>query len=229
MTTRLHRLRKLFNATSCKFTMFTAALRIFALKFAVSAAVVVALRPSIAAGETNGILYVSAFPVTQFCRVQDSPGLVTVYIFHVTSFSALTSRFRLASSPGVTMTYVSETINMPLHSGGTQTGITICYGGCTAYQEELLIASITYMAYGTGSACGSIKVVPHPDAQTVDSVDCAGIPQVVGVQDASVGPGLGSCGCPPVHVFAGTPSYATCEPVATSPSTWGAIKALYRD
>ena len=202
-----------------------ASIRVFLLKSAATAAVVVALLPSISAGD---ILYVSAFPVAQFCRVQDSPGIVTVYLFHIASPGTLTTRFRLASSPGVTMTYVSEAINVPLHSGGTQTGLTICYGDCTV--GELLIASVSYMAYGTGSACGSLQIVPHPGAQTVDSIDCAGIPQAVRIEDASVGPGLGSCGCPRAHAFSGTPGgYLTCEPVATSPSTWGAIKSLYRD
>jgi len=177
--------------------------------------------------QTHGTLLLSAFPFTPFCKLQDSPGIVTVYIFHGLTPGALGSRFKLASSSGVTMTYVSETINMPAYAGTTQTGISICYGGCT--MGQFIIASVSYLAYGTGSPCGSLQIVPHPAAQTVDGISCTGSPELLEVQDMYVGPGMASCGCPSAHVFPGTPSTQSCGPVATSSSTWGAIKALYRN
>jgi hypothetical protein len=126
------------------------------------------------------------------------------------------------------MTYVSETINMPMYSGSTQTGITLCYGECLF--GEFMIASVTYMAYGTGSNCGLLQIVPHPSAQTVDGTRCAGDPETLEVQDLYVGPGpIGNCGCATAHVFPGTPSAQSCLPVAVQSSTWGAIKALYRN
>src|SRR5262245_59403049 len=73
----------------------------------------------------GGTLYISALPFVQYCKLQDSPGMATVYVFHAFTPGALSSRFRVSSSPGVTMTYVSEAVTMPAYSGTTQTGITI--------------------------------------------------------------------------------------------------------
>jgi hypothetical protein len=110
--------------------------------------------------------------------------------------------------------------------GNTQTGITICYGGCLLDPQTVLVA-IQYMAYGTSPNCGGqLFVSPHPDAQTVEVINCNGTASSAPTVGVMVGD---FCSCPSPRSYAGTPQLFDCRPLSTKVSTWGAVKALYQD
>jgi len=183
--------------------------------------------PSPCRSEIEGGIVVSALSFGQSCTVLDSPGLHSIYILHRNTPGAIGSRFKVSTGNGVTWTYVSETVNAPMFVGNTQRGIALCYGDCIA--ETTLLATISYMGYGTGLSCGQINIVPHPQAQTVEAAMCDGTPVSLVVNDLYVVRVLGDCGCPSGHVFVGSPQVFNCQPVAAAQTTWGAIKALYRN
>jgi hypothetical protein len=72
-------------------------------------------------------------------------------------------------------------------------------------------------------------VVPHPGAQTIDIVDCSFVAQKAGGGSGVIALS-GVCGCPgDGGVFDGTPEVFSCMPVSVEETTWGRIKALYRN
>jgi hypothetical protein len=161
------------------------------------------------------------------CEINDTPGLRTLYVFHGFNGGMIASRFKIQAGPGVTMTYVSESHYFASTLGNTQDGISVCYGSCTLGDQ--LLASITYMAYGTSSSCSRMLVVPHPAAQTVEGIKCNGVATRTFVEDMALMHNNSGCGCPPTHGFTGTAQLFGCQPLPVANKTWGAIKALYAD
>jgi hypothetical protein len=148
-----------------------------------------------------------------------------VLVFHQAA-AAIASRFRIEAGPGMTMTYVSEVHSFPMTVGNSQDGMSVCYGTCQG--TDFLIATLTYMSYGTADGCSKLRVVPHPLAETVEAVECDGTLVRSHTLDMYVVTGTG-CGCPEFYVFPGAPRSFGCEPLAVQSATWGAIKALYRE
>lgn len=168
----------------------------------------------------------SALDYTYDCQLLSVPGLRTIYVRESFNFGSTASRFKLALGPGSTWTYVSETHPFAATIGNMQTGISICYGSCIV--GNVLIASVTYMSYGTDQNCSKVLVVPHPDAETVEIVKCDGTASVAYSRDLYIESSAGFCGCPDAHLMPGVAKHFDCTPVATASTTWGAIKALYR-
>jgi hypothetical protein len=75
-------------------------------------------------------------------------------------------------------------------------------------------------------------VLPHPDAETLDWVNCGMEPQSMSAYPLYVAGATGFCDGCNQHMepdwYPGTPVAFDCEPLPTEPSTWGRIKALYR-
>jgi hypothetical protein len=97
---------------------------------------------------------------------------------------------------------------------------------------DVFLGTITYQGYGTSADCGFIRVVPHPDAETLDVVTCGDDAKMVYTLLLEVSPPTHDCyNCTP-HTdptsYIGTPNMFGCEALSTSTSTWGAIKAMYR-
>jgi hypothetical protein len=175
----------------------------------------------------EGEIELSVLPFSGACTLVDNaPALRTIYVLHSFNPGATASRFRIANGPGATMTYVSEAHAWSNTSGDTQSGITICYGACVG--NEFVLATVTYMAYGTSAFCSRLLVAPHPQAQTVEAINCSLTPVATYVQDLDINTGTSSCGCPLPHVFPGIAQQFGCNPLETMPTTWGSIKALYR-
>ena len=175
--------------------------------------------------QATSLIALSSQPNQIACNLIDqAPGLRTVYVIQTLNSGSIASRFRVVTGPGSTLTYVSETAHFGA-VGNTQSGISMCYGDCTA--EDLLLVTISYMAYGTSLPCGQQQIIAHPAAQTVEIMNCGSVPERASVQPMFVeGPG-GICGCPSPHLVTGTPQTFGCQPVPVSTSTWGAIKGLY--
>jgi hypothetical protein len=189
-------------------------------------ALVVLLPPPARAGQIE----VSGYELHGICEISDlAPKTWTLYVFHVYNPGEVSARFKIQRTPNFTMTYVSETHPYPMTVGDTQTGMSVCYGECEPWDR--LIATMTYVAYGTSGPCARLQIVPHPLAETVEVIQCDGIPASAYVDDLVVNHGS-PCGCGPdvnsAHVFPGTPHAFGCQPVAAENETWGGIKALYR-
>jgi len=150
----------------------------------------------------------------------ETPGVRTVYVYHHLG-QGRGVRFRVVAGPGVTMTYLSETHYYPT-LGDTQNGITVCYQQCIGGP---LVATIQYMAYGTSSINTRINVVPHPETNAVEVMNCDGTISGVPVQPLSVNP-EGGC-LPPVWYGQPTSPQDFCQALPVQKTTWGSIKALY--
>jgi len=126
------------------------------------------------------------------------------------------------------MTYVSEVHNFPMTVGNAHDGMSVCYGSCLF--GPIPIATLTYMSYGTTLfPCAQLEIVPHPSTEVPEAVRCDGVTIQTGARDVNAGTIAVGCGCPEAHAFLGAPRAFNCEPLAVHASTWGAIKALYRE
>lgn len=161
------------------------------------------------------------------CFVLDAgPAIRTVSVLLSFNLGSTAVRFRIEPSPGATLTLVSESHPIGTTVGNVASGVSVCYAPCTG--GTFLLATMTYMTYGTSTTCSRLRVVPHPEAQTVDQIDCFGMPKPIPVQDLVIFRELGDCLCPDPRSVPGTPTMFDCTPLAVSTSTWGAVKALYR-
>ncbi len=153
--------------------------------------------------------------------VDVTPGVRTLYVYHRLG-AGRGVRFRVVAGPGVTMTYLSETHYYP-SLGDTQTGITVCYQQCIGGP---LVATIQYMAYGTSSYYARIDVVPHPETNAVEVMNCDGTISGAWEQPMIINPEAG--GCPPGRWY-GDPANPRdfCAALPVQKTTWGSIKALY--
>jgi hypothetical protein len=165
-----------------------------------------------AAAQAPGNITVFGDQAASTCSVTDTaPQVLTLYVFH-TNFSGMAiSDFRLTASSGFLATYLSETYSQPGHFGDFRNGISFGYGVCA--NGPLLLGSISYQGHGTSEVCSYLDVVawrfPWPATE-----DCI-------FEDYPA---------PPLGKLYVNPS-PQCQPycaVATEPTTWGSVKALYR-
>ena len=122
------------------------------------------------------------------------------------------------------MAYLSET-HFYSSVGDTRNGLAVCYGTCTTGDQ--IIAQVQYLATGTEVNCSQVHVVPFPGSDTVEVLLCNGAPMAAYSRDLMLVSAT-ACGCPQTVLYAGTPHSFGCT-VAVAQSTWGSIKALYRD
>jgi hypothetical protein len=173
-------------------------------------------------------LVLSADPFGWDCSMNNDggPGLRTVYVVQFTpgSFGA---RFKVELDADVTMTYLSEELAFP-GIGNTQDGVALCYGSCVTGDGIVVVATMHYMFTSAEAACQFLRIVPHPDASTVDVINCYGVPEVAAVGDLRILTPGGACGCGETHTFEGTPAAFSCTPLPVEETTWGRVKAFYR-
>ena len=165
------------------------------------------------------------------CTLDDtSPRLHTVTVLHKFNAGSVASRFKVELDPGVTMTYLSETIAWPTSVGDFRNGISICYGSCQV--GDVVLGTIEFQGYGTSAPCSFVRVVPHPDAETLEAIDCDNQPDYsASTLHLGVGAPGQDCFCNPhtdPTTYPGTPMLFDCQALPGSSTTWGAIKALYR-
>lgn len=171
---------------------------------------------------------VSPFPGGDYCVMgnDQGPGLRTAFVGLAFNIGASAARFKLMSGPGVTMTYVSESTPYA-SSGDTQDGIAICFNTCLV--GPVTIATVTYMSHATDERCSELRVVPHPEAETVEVATCDGATVAAySIDMIIIPPSTPPCPCPAVRLYPGTPMPFDCSTVATENTTWGRVKALYR-
>jgi hypothetical protein len=137
-------------------------------------------------------------------------------------------RFKIESSPGMTMTYVSELALAPVLEGDTQNGITFCFGQTRI--GPVVLAKIQYTGNGTSEDCSEIRSVPYPDSNTLEVVGDGYVTYADGSRLMVNPRATGECGSCDERTTYGPPidPYDFCQPVSNDITTWGRIKALYR-
>jgi hypothetical protein len=176
---------------------------------------------------------VSSTPYGYECLLNNDagPGIRTVYVRLGFNPGTTSARFMLATTPGATMTYVSESIPYAF-TGNTQSGISICFGSCLEGTQVNVIATVKYMSYGTDARCSELRAVPFPGAETVEVMNCDGTTVSAWCADLQLLPDVLPfpipCNCSSYHKFAGVPNQFGCQPVSIETATWGRIKALYQ-
>lgn len=188
----------------------------------VVASILPAANPSnaVAQGQSTTVTVFADASGSQCTLSEGNNSDFSVYIIHKIppGWGYVGSRFRLLASPGNKATYIGETIHLPYYFGDTQSGIEVEYAYCVS--GSLLLATVVYHANDTSSPCSYFEVVPHPHPQNfsggIDVMDC--------FFDTSSAATMGRLYVNPVE--------GECAPwctVAVEPSTWGQVKALYRN
>lgn len=146
------------------------------------------------------------------CNVLDqgAPALRPVYVVHKfdPGEGATASRFKVVTT-GITMTFIGTSTPYAV-LGAWDTGISIGYGQCINTATQVL--TINFFGTGTNPACGRLDIVadPIPGAIQITTCDFGDI-NVPNGGSAIVNPDV-NCQCN----------------IATNPSTWGGVKALYK-
>jgi hypothetical protein len=156
-------------------------------------------------------------PFTQFCETDDSQaGFVTLHVmlYGASSMPTTGASFRVVPSGGFTGVLVAEDYLGSLYVGNATDGVSVAYG-CVDTNSGFEVVRLTYQLFGTSMPCSALQVVPRPGVSSIYVTDCTfnEVPtQTVGPFFFNWSPTCGSLWC-----F-----------IATEPTTWGKVKALYR-
>ncbi|MDH4036095.1 MAG: hypothetical protein OEX18_06695 [Candidatus Krumholzibacteria bacterium] len=189
---------------------------LYACAFAFSV-LLAAIASDPAAAQSYGYVTVYADASGASCTLlDDAPRTFNVYVLHEDMYGIVGVDFRLAASDGFAGTYVTEVITPPfLVLGDTQGGISFAYTTC--FVGSAVLATVTYAGSGTSAPCSYLQVVAHPDYVQwgilvqncyFDSFPAPTRGRLYVNPDGS---------CPPWCV------------VPTRQTTWGGVKALYRE
>jgi len=185
-------------------------MRVIAILSLVTAAVLLVAAPATAQDDWIGVY---GDDEAGTCRINDTPGLVYVYVFHQGSTPALGSQFRVSASAGMTMSLISTTVNPSFLSiGSPESGIAFSYTSCQS-TFPLQLLTLLYFGSGTTPSCETIDIVPSPQSETgsVEIVDCSIQTLPVSSSQAIVNPNL-FCLC------TGEPSHDPVTTVTTVPA-----------
>ena len=136
----------------------------------------------------------------------NAPRIVNLYVVEIGSFWGATGvRFSTEPTAGFTGVWLGDSSAF-VTVGNTQTDLSVGYGACIP--PPIVVVTMSYQLFGTSEACSQLRIVPADNFRWVISgdVDCFFAEGII--------TDLGN-----LHV--------NC-PVAVEPTTWGAVKALYR-
>lgn len=151
--------------------------------------------------EARKVLIFSDLAFTDSTLTDNTPRVVNLYVVHTDFTHSVGVRFATEASAGFTGVWLSET-SAYFTVGNSTTDISIAYGACL--EPPVLALTMSYQLFGS-SSCSSLGVVP-PN----------GFPFIVCDE-----------GCFGEYTCDGGAMKVNC-PVATEPTTWGKVKALYR-
>ena len=182
------------------------------------------------AGEWGGgTVGVYADAVGSYCQIRDIPGTRTLYVIQKLTIGSISARFRIELSSGFTGTLVGFHSPFSAVAGDPLTDVTVTYDN-TCLTGSIEILSLQFLLIGTSQECSWVRVAAHPgsvDGQ-IDTYNCAlaRAPAEWGGIHVQSDP---LRWCPD----AGNPEFMFyCRPytppLPVEPSTWGAVKALYR-
>jgi hypothetical protein len=166
---------------------------------------------------------------TDYGLYDSAPGLMLVYIVHVSTPGATGAQFAVPHPWCLGATYLSEAVTPPYIKIGTcagpgATGCEIAYAGCRTSPNMIL--TVQYFAQGTTPNCCCLYVIPDANAnpQEILVTDCSDPPQLQYATSslAIVNPAEG---CMPD--MCGSVTCLNAKPVPVEDTSWGAIKMLY--
>jgi len=162
---------------------------------------------SYAQGYSGGsILIFSDAALTNPTLADNQPGMKNLYVVNTDFIASTGLRFRTVAGVGFTGVWLSE--SSPFITVGKSTkDLSIGFGSCLF--APVMVLTMTYQFFGTSAACSALSIAP-PDGFPFALCNSGG-----GCIDELPCLGLGSLG-------------VNC-PVATESTTWGRVKALYRD
>ena len=130
------------------------------------------------------------------------------------NFPITAAAFRVVTGGGFTGVYVGETVPWEMWRGNTQDGLEVVLGQCEF--PPRLLATVQYSTDGMSPSCAWLEVVGHPlydDAIVV--ADCnSGMHEIYTYCRLTV--------------IRSWDDRRTCGLVPVEESTWGRVKALYR-
>ncbi len=156
------------------------------------------------------------------CELSYTAGVLlrSVYMFHTGPDAATGSQF-MAPKPTcwTDATWISDNIPF-IYLGSTQSDITIGYSSCL--QPPIYLGSINYLVTGPGSSCCPYPVLPAPTSPIPGSIAFSDCSPFFDLHPADAGQKV------MINPNASCPN---CElgPVAVQETTWGRVKALYRN
>jgi hypothetical protein len=150
------------------------------------------------------LLIYSDAALTDSTLNDNSPRIANLYVVH-DMFRGTGIYFRIAPGAGFTGVWLGETTAF-VKIGNSGSDISIGYGACLT--GPYLVLTISYQLFGTSAACSAVQVAP------VAGLPCVFVNSGCGFVELCVYD-LGE-----VHVNCAVPTEAT---------TWGKVKALYRD
>lgn len=134
-----------------------------------------------------------------------TPRTANFYVVHTATCGSTGIRFSVAPTIGFTGVWIGETTSYG-KLGQSATDLSIGYGACLT--GPIAILTMTYQLFGTSAACSALNAAPPP-----------GFPCVVATS---------FCGCLDEYCVYDIGGLRVNCPVATEPTTWGSVKALYR-
>jgi hypothetical protein len=156
----------------------------------------------------TGQLELFADPAASSCALVHTPYIESVYVFQTAGAATTGVGWFSAPKPDCwNATWVADNAAPGLKTGSSQTSITVILRVCRPLPA--LILEIQYLAGGTSSPCCKYVI------SASEYIDCSfqEWPMTIGPRSVTINPDE-SCPCQ--------------SPLATEPSTWGRVKALYR-
>jgi hypothetical protein len=178
---------------------------------------VLALTPLAVNAQLDRIELYSDEALSECALADASRGIGDVYAVHHIEdpVGARALYFRLVSSPGFSGTWLEDIVRAPAWAtiGTSQTGFAIQYPSpCPT--TSILVLQARYQLFGTSSPCSFVEAVPWNGICCIVTLSCWTTAEYPVDGDR-------------IHVNLD----ASCPcgvPVATEPTTWGRVKALYR-
>jgi hypothetical protein len=157
-------------------------------------------------------------PFSRSCEVDDlQPGLITVnVVLNGGNIWVSGAAFRIGSSAGFTGVLLSEQYrggSSPL--GNVNMGVGVAFNSCLQSYAGIEIVKLTYQVFGTSTPCSVLEVLPRPGEESIVVADCNSViipTRALGPMFINYNTGCGNIWCV----------------LATEPTTWGRVKALYR-
>lgn len=176
------------------------------MKCLVLAAWVVLLAFASSADAGRKLSIYSDAALTQSSIDDNAPGIVSLYVVDTGFLGATGVRFSTEPSAGFTGVWLGDASSF-VTVGSSPTDISVGYAACRP--APVLVLTMSYQLFGISAPCSELRVAP-PDGFTcvyASDFNCSFIEGCI--------PELG-------HLR------VNC-PVASDPTTWGRVKALYRD
>jgi hypothetical protein len=158
--------------------------------------------PKLASADRLQIFSDAAF--TDSTLNDNAPRIVNLYVVHSDFQESIAVRFATQASPGFTGVWLGDT-SAYFALGTSPVDVAVHYGACIG--PPVVVLSMSYQLFGTSSACSQLSIGP-----------ASGILQPIALSIICFEPV--ACKAGSLHVNCALP---------LAPSTWGRVKALYRN